>query len=233
MGRDGFGCRRCVPMKPELQRMQFPIQVIQLVWEIEKMSNEMLPRAPVPAKQKRQGPWDPSDDVLPGEDAAAYEQLRRDLYRQYQCMTTVEAWHVDSLAHHQWNQARYRRWREVYQSRADAILRDGLPGKTRKQAETAAKRWERCVKDCLKMEGMMERMMASDRREILALQKMRRENLLEGANDAVLRYQQEDQPYLWPANHAPINENGNSDKRKANAEWHKQMQRLVPTEGHG
>jgi len=126
--------------------------------------------------------------LLPGENAAEFQEVRLDLFRRYHPCTLEEARCVEDMALHEWRKARCRRWEAFLDKRLEA-LHGGHPDAP-PQCESDPHRWMHHSMDCELKEGRLDRQLIRAQARLLTLQKQRRKNLIAGAIDGVADWQE-------------------------------------------
>jgi hypothetical protein len=123
--------------------------------------------------------------LLPGDDAAEFHALRRELFHTYQPCTVDEADCVDSMAGYKWRIARCQRRQVGYEAAFAAVIA-GSPGGH--LCEPDPHRWQHRSMDCGLEEQRLHRLMTRDRATLFELQRMRRNRLIDGAIAVVRSY---------------------------------------------
>jgi hypothetical protein len=123
--------------------------------------------------------------LLPGDDAAAFHALRRELFHTYQPCTRDEADCVEGMAGYKWRIARCHRMQASYDA-ARLTLLAGAPAEH--ICEPDPHRWQHRSMDCVLEEMRLHRLMSKDRATLFQLQSMRRNRLIDGALGAPASY---------------------------------------------
>ncbi len=122
--------------------------------------------------------------LLPGDDAEVFQRMRDELHDLYRPRTDNEARCVDAMAGHEWCMERCRRWRQIYHGKLDALLRGEPDSAGGVHCERDPHRWHHSAMDCALEEGRLGRLQERERRKLAELQKLRRQRLLEGLEEA-------------------------------------------------
>jgi hypothetical protein len=123
--------------------------------------------------------------LLPGDDAAEFHALRRELFHTYQPCTRDEADCVEGMAGYKWRIARCRRMQASYDGAWEALLAGAPAGHI---CEPDPHRWQHRSMDCVLEEMRLHRLMSKDRATLFQLQSMRRNRLIDGALGAPASY---------------------------------------------
>jgi hypothetical protein len=123
--------------------------------------------------------------LLPGDDAAEFHALRRELFHTYQPCTVDEADCVEGMAGYKWRIARCRRRQAGYEAALETVIA-GSPGGH--LCEPDPHRWQHRSMDCVLEEQRLHRLMTRDRATLFELQRMRRNRLIDGAIAVVRSY---------------------------------------------
>jgi hypothetical protein len=123
--------------------------------------------------------------LLPGDDAAAFHALRRELFHTYQPCTRDEADCVEGMAGYKWRIARCHRMQATYGAALAALLAGAPAGHI---CEPDPHRWQHRSMDCVLEEMRLHRLMSKDRATLFQLQSMRRNRLIDGALGAPASY---------------------------------------------
>lgn len=116
--------------------------------------------------------------LLPGDDAAEFQRLRRQLFTDYQPLTRDEADCVESMAGYKWQIARAYRWKAAFAAHVDALVMGGPHGHI---CEPDPHRWQHRGMDCVLEAQRLHRLLSKDRATLIELQRMRRHRLIDGA----------------------------------------------------
>jgi hypothetical protein len=123
--------------------------------------------------------------LLPGDDAAEFHALRRELFHTYQPCTIDEADCVESMAGSKWRIARCRRRQAGYEAALETVIAGSPDGHL---CEPDPHRWQHRSMDCVLEEMRLHRLMTRDRATLFELQRMRRNRLIDGAITVVRSY---------------------------------------------
>lgn len=122
--------------------------------------------------------------ILPGEDAAEFQQMRQGMYDLYRPRSGNEARCVEAMANHEWVMERCRRVRDEYHGMMTAVLH-GDPD-AGQHCEGDPHRWHHKALDCTLEEGRLQRHQEREWKKLLELQHLRKLRLLEDLEHAEL-----------------------------------------------
>jgi hypothetical protein len=121
--------------------------------------------------------------LLPGEDAAEFNELLEELFEDYRPRTRREMRCVEAIADYEWCLERNGWMRRYYHGKVTA-LHTGDPA-AQPHCEHDPHRWHHSAQDCTREEARLMRLRKAAVEELAALKQLRRQNLLNDAMHAM------------------------------------------------